>query len=196
MLKSKALKGSFPYGRRPEMGWIFWLKEHTIWKLESLWDRYTERIGRSYAFAKHGWLSYDFDAGTLWPLIAFKLKRIHPVLVNGHAIQEDEDMNALLEAIAICERLGNDEYENQYYELHNKKYGELDMKSDRVASVDADGKPLTYYCDMSRPGVTPENEAQERAELRTVWENGERDLQADMDRLAFLLKNYSRKWWD
>lgn len=196
MLKSKAVKGSFPYGRPDEDGVVRWIKDRTIYKLERLWNRYTVRISRSYAFAKHGWTSFDFDAGTVWPLLAFKFRRIYPVLVGGHSVQKDEDMNALLEAIEICDRLGSDNYDGKYYDLHDAKWGELESKHDRVASRDADGKPTSYYWDSWRANVTPENKEQERADLLMIYANTEKDKEVDLDRLAYIFKHYLPSFWD
>lgn len=205
MLKSKAIKGSFPYGYKPEMGWIFWIKEHTIWKIESLWNRYTERIARSYAFAKIGWLNYDFDAHTVWELLEFKLKRIHPVLVNGHAVQKDEDMNALLEAIEICKRLKDEDYDDKYYAIHDAKWGELETNLDRrdsnsdedVASRDEDGKPLSFFWRSWRKNAnTEELKEQEREETRAIYENSHKDYIADLDRLNEIFKKHFKTWWD
>ena len=173
-----------------------WLKDHTIYKAQTLYRRYSEAVSRSYAFAKHGWGSQDYDATTIWPLLAFKLKRVYPVLVNGHGVQVEEQLNALLEAIAICERLGKEEHDSKYYELHEAKWGELEDKGFVEVPPYGEGKSVAYRWIMERPKVTPENKEQEKAELRLVLENGQKDKEADLDRLAFILKKYSEQWWD
>jgi hypothetical protein len=194
MFNSKEIKKG--YFCKPADGWWFWIKEHTVYWLEDRYHRYTERIGRSWAFARIGWLNYDFDFSTTWDLLAFKMKRIHKTLEEGHCVQEKEDMGALLEAIAICERLSLDQYKLKYHEEHDKKWGELETNLDEVASRDEKGHPLSYRWKSWRKGVKPENEEQERQEFRQCWEKGENDRLADLDRLNVILKTYSMRWWD
>lgn len=193
-MNSKALKRAIRHVEN--YGFLFWLKSVTIWPISDCYSRYSERIKRSLAFAKFGWLNYDFDAHTVWGLLSFKLKRIYPVLLKGHAIQEEDDMKALLEAISICERLDRENYEGKYLDAHDFKYGKIKSRHDRVASLDANGKVLSYYYDQWRDGVNKENEEQERVEFRECFESAEKDLQADVDRLFYILKNHLRSWWD
>ena len=87
-----------------------------------------ERTLRSLAFAKHGWLSFDFDSAYIFNLMAFKLKRIYKCLENDQAIQTKEDMAYLKEAINICERLFDHNYDDKYHKAHDKKWGQLKTK--------------------------------------------------------------------
>lgn len=175
----------------------YWLKYDVYYKIEGKFYMYHERITRSWAFAKHGWLSYDFDAHTIYPLLAFKLKRVKAALLVGHAIQEEEDMKALDEAITISERLSEDDYDWDYLREHDKKWGEIE--SDHIPNLDSNGKVLTYTWLMTRKGTTnvsPEVEAQETKEFRNCWEKGQTDRHNDVDRLGVLLRDYLPKWWD
>jgi hypothetical protein len=172
------------------------VREHIYYPLESLYSRYTERIGRSYAFAKIGWLNYDFDSHSLYDLMAFKLARIHKALVDGVAYQDDEDMNALLEAIKLCNRLYDEKYDDSYQDEHDKKWGEI--KSEHIpCKWDAKGKISMYQWKTSRDGVqTPEQEAIEREEWKKCYEQGEADRIKDLDRLNELFKKHLNSWWD
>src|ERR1035441_7076711 len=105
------------------------ITDKITYPIEKLYNRYVERIGRSFAFAKIGWLNYDFDATSLFDLMAFKLNRIHFALLNGCAYQNPKDMKALLEAAAICKRLFDENYDDKYGELHEKKWGKLKIKT-------------------------------------------------------------------
>lgn len=193
---SKMLK-SFVDSNHLEDGLLFWLKEHTIWKIRSICKRYTERICRSIAFARIGWLNYDFDANTVWQLLEFKLKRIYPVLLNGNAIQEKEDMDALLEAIALCKRLKEENYDEKYYTAHDEKWGPIQSKTDRVARRDQKGRPIAFHWDVYRVNAnTPELEHQERAEFVSIFMKSHSDFVADVDRLNEIFKKHLNTWWD
>jgi hypothetical protein len=178
----------------------FWqgIKYWTIYPIESWYHRYKERISRSWAFAKMAWLNYDFDAHTIWEILEFKLKRVLNVLENfAHLEQQDEDLLALKEAIAICGRLHADDYDMIRHAEHDKKWGELPDWTTKPSTFDAKGKVLTHEIIMGeRPLVTPENKEQERKEFRESWEKAAEDRKADIDRLALLLKNHLQSWWD
>lgn len=208
MFNSKALKGGFngkydDEDPNPNHGkfkrFLYKIKHFIKWeilyKIEGLYYRYKERIGRSLAFARFGWLNYDFDASTLYDLMAFKLKRVHAALLVGHAVQEDEDMDALKEAIALCERLYNERYEHKYNEEHDKKWGEIE--SEHIPIPDKDGKVRTYEWRSSRKGAnTPELKEKERKEFMLCFENAEKDKHNDINKLAEIFKKYLNRWWD
>ena len=170
-------------------------KEYLYCPVDSFINRTYERTSRSLAFARHGWMHCDSESAYLYDIMAFKLKRIYPVLRDGHAIQDEADMKALKEAIAICERLFKGEYDAKYYKIHTKKWGQISHKSTPVK--DANGKILHYTMELSSPKTnTTAKKKKEVADLRNIWENEEKDRRADIDRLAEILKNHELKWWD
>lgn len=171
-------------------------KMYLYYPVDSFFSRTYERVTRSLAFAKHGYMHYDFESAYLYDLMAFKMKRIYAALETGHAWQEPEDMAALKEAIAICERLFNGEYDSKYYKAHDKKWGEMKSLHTPI-EFDDKGKPKLYRWDTSRPKAnTPAKKKKEIADLRQIWVNEEKDRRADIDRLADILKNHEQKWWD
>lgn len=208
MINSKAIKGlprkaALDYQEKPltQLGKIgqaiatAW-KRYVYYPVDSFISRTHERASRSLAFARHGWMHYDFESAYLYDLMAFKMKRIYACLETGHAIQDDVDMKALKEAIAICERLFKGQYDDKYYKAHDKKWGK--MKSTHTPiKFDEKGKPTLYSWDTSRPRAkTPAQKKKEVADLRKIWINEEIDRKADIDRLAEILKNHEPKWWD
>lgn len=210
MLRSKAIKDeailkkqwsprekmSGPIGKVCEV-----IREFVLFKIYyppiDLFHRYKERIGRSLAYAKLGWLHYDFDSAFLYDLLAFKMKRLYDCLENGHAIQEDNDMAALKEAIQISERLHEGNYDGKYLDQHDEKWGEIE--SEHIPNYDEKGKIKNYTWKTSRKGTVGVSEAveeQEHKEFRACFEKGETDRRADIDRLAHLLKEHGPTWWD
>jgi len=167
--------------------------------VESFFRRTKERLGRSYDYARFGWLNYDFDMARVWDLFEFKLKRLYKCLENGHAIQEPEDMKALREFIKTVRRLGRGCYEDKYYKLHDKRWGKLKSRTE-PASYDKNGKVLTYKWISWRkncPENAPEKlKKQEIKDRRKIWENAEKDRVRDINRMAELIIKHGFKWWD
>jgi hypothetical protein len=157
-----------------EVKWVFMM--NLYYPVDSFFSRYYERISRSLAFAIRGWMHYDFESAYLYDIMAFKLKRIYKVLENGHAVQEDDDMKALQEAIAICEKLFNFDYAEKYYDEHEKVWGQLEIGKNREF---AEGEYEKYR--------------------QSIWDvsiNEEKDRNADLDRLNEILKKHEPTWWD
>lgn len=172
----------------------FW-KMEIYYPVRSFFSRYRERISRSFAFAVHGWMHYDFESAYLYDLMAFKLKRIYECLKNGHAVQHKEDMDALREAIKICERLFDGQYDAKYYKAHAKKWGKL--RSKHIPEYDENGKIKHYLWDRSRgKAKTNAQKKKEVADLRKIWVLEEKDRRADLDRLNEILKKHEPSWWD
>lgn len=143
-----------------------------------------ERIGRSLAFAKFGYMHYDFESAYLYSLMSFKLKRIKNSLENGCAVQEAENMAALDELITICDRLFNESHEDKYWDAHNTKWGEPEF--------DCSG-PFK----INRANVnTPEEKEQELKDHMEIYPKAQADRDADIDRMAVILKKHQQTWWE
>lgn len=161
--------------------------------------RYKERIGRSLAYARFGWLNYDFDMACAWDLFEFKLRRLNKCLETGHAIQEQEDMNALQELIEIVKRQGDGTYEEYFLDEHDKKWGEIETRIE-PASYDKKGEVLTYSWHSWRKN-SPENgpvklKKQERKEYRACYTEGEKLRVKDIKRMGEILIKFGLVWWD
>lgn len=182
-----------------ELGLWRGIKYWTIYPIESFFNRYSERIKRSWAFARLGWLNYDFDAHTIWKILEFKLKRVLNVLENyAHLEQQGEDLLALKEAIAICGRLHNEDYDDQYYLAHDAKWGDMPPWDSKPSTFDENGKVKTYEMIFhDRPRVKNDQDRElERTEFREIYDKAEKDRLSDIDKLALLLKNHLQSWWD
>lgn len=142
-----------------------------------------ERLSRAWAYACFSWLNYDFDSVCLYNLMSFKLKRIRHCLENGIAVQEKEDMLALDEAIAICDRLYAELYEDKYYERLDDKWGKLTTSS---------GK---WFNSVREKRVTEEDHENYVKDLLSACDQAENDRKADIDKLAKILKDHARSWW-
>lgn len=167
--------------------------------VESFYRRTKERLSRSLAYARFGWLNYDFDMAYVWHLFEFKLKRLRKCLQNGHSIQEPEDMKALDELIKIVRRLGMGRYDSKYYRRHDKRWGKIESRTE-PAYYDKNGKVLTYKWISWRtkcPENAPEKlKKQERKDMKKVWENAEKDRKKDIMRMGELLVKHGLRFWD
>lgn len=202
---SKAIKGTTPAEMDAEEAarktpkflrpLVDWIEDKITWPVQHFFTYNYERISRSLAWARKGWKHYDWESAYLYDVMAWKMKRIHAALLVGNAIQEDENMEALKEAIAICERLFKADYDDPYRKAHDEKWGE--MVTWFTPAYFPNGEQSGSYWNSSRPNaVTEEQKAEEVADLRKIWEYEERDRKLDIDRLAEILKKHEPSWWD
>lgn len=174
---------------------IYLLKMYLYYPVDSFISRTYERVSRSLAFAIHGYMHYDFESAYLYDIMAFKMKRILKSLNNGYAVQTKENMNALKEAITICDRLFKGNYDEKYYKAHAKKWGNL--RSKHIPEYDDNGKIKYYRWETSRKNSnTPSKKKKEIADLRQIWVFEEQDRQKDLARLHEIFIKHEPTWWD
>lgn len=216
MINSKALKSlpkrllteecGCPEGDKHEHGHIYKVLRAVgrfymfkiYYPIESFFVRLRERTARSARWAKFMYMNYDFDSHYVYSVMEFKYKDLYRCLENGHAIQDKVDMDALKETIKICGRLSQWDYEDKYHREHDKKWGKM-PRWDTKPALDKDGKDTGNVQMIFKPrpkADTKRKENQERKEFRKIWEKGEKDRCADIDRLAELLKKHAPRWWD
>jgi hypothetical protein len=158
-----------------------------LYDIESFYQTYKERIERSIAFARIGWLNYDFESQYLYDLMAFKLKRVlYTIETYGHHVEDSDNMDALRESIEICNRLFVNQYEDQYLDKHDEKWG-----------------PLTYSKFSPNESIfkranaiTKEQKELELIEFMECDQKGQEDRSKDIYRLAQLLDKHQASWWD
>lgn len=178
---------------------IYRFKEFFVWPIMDNYRRTKERMGRSYAYARFGWLNYDFDMACAWYLFEFKLKRLRKCLNNGHSVQEPEDMKALSELIKIVKRLGNDSiYERKYLREHDKKWGKIESRTEPW--INAKGKEMGSTWISWRTNcpesASEELKKEEMNEFRCCFEDAEKDRIRDLDRMKDILVKHGQRWWD
>lgn len=171
---------------------------NVYYPISGLFRRLKERCGRSLAWAKFTYLNYDFDSAYVFEVMEFKLKRLQNCLKNGHAVQQKADMDALKELIKICKRLRNyDDYDDKYHDEHDKKWGKMPRWGSEPVKNEK-GEITSYKMIFKdRPKVkTKKQKEQERKEFLEIGEKGHQDFCKDIDRMAEILKNHARNWWD
>ena len=180
--------------------------KETIWT--RLWDgvcwlpskvyyfcrKYSQRIKRSWAYAKFGWENYDFDGDYLTELMTFKLKRMQKALQNGWSIQNEEYMQALRLAIRLGERLKRYGY-HWFMDRHNAKWGEPDMLF-TDSDDEYNGEKLRKM-EIQRAKVVDEETAeQERREFRIAYEADDNTKLRDARLFFRIVEKYYPGWWD
>lgn len=195
MFNSKALK-NFPNKKRSKF-YLWWIENPVVdwfYKLRwKLFDKPLQRIKKIYGWNKNVfWQDYDFDAHGLFAIIEYKLKRVEKCLINGHVIQEDQELHAIRLAIKLAGRLKDDRYEDRGYDRLDQKFG----PSKHWFEPCNDGTTNSYM-HSSRPKVNTEEEKQEENEYRKEqWRLSEYRRNREKRWLYAILHKYLATWWD
>ena len=197
MLQSKNLKEEHSESKRPSKLYIWWIDTwvadqyyHYSWKFFGNLLFQLKRMIQWYWNVFR--FDYDFDGHCLYAIIEYKLKRILPVLLNGHSIQEEQDIKALKLAIKLAGRLKEDNYENVAYERVEKKWGKLRMWS--IPSPDSNG---FLHCHTKYDKVTtPADEEKCRSDRTNTYLMADVRCKREEKWLYGILHKYLRRWWD
>jgi hypothetical protein len=200
MFNSKALK---PFKDKPNSFWnkvnLWW---YNSWLGKNFYDYKWKLIEAPIYHVKRliewQWnvfrFDYDFAGHCLFAIIEYKLKRLEKVLINGHAIQEDQDMKALKVAIKLAGRLKEDKYSDSFYRRHDKKWGEM---KHWFTDVDSNDRTKGSLWNHSRPNAnTQEEKDQESKEHLANCYAAEDKTKREERWLYDILHKYLRRWWD
>jgi hypothetical protein len=143
---------------------------------------------------------FDWDHGYLLELLEIKFTNMMKYhRDHGHTMDADKIALELGECAEICHRLHKDDYIEAEILAHDEKWGEfkMDFTPDLEYGTDKLGKPKMFKSDFSRSGApTLELQEQEKQEHRVIWGLEEQRRQADLDRLAELIRTRLLSWWD
>lgn len=136
--------------------------------------------------------TWDFDFQSIFTIIEYFLIRLQKTLLNGHAYQEEKDLQALRIAIKLAGRLKKDEYADRSRRHHDIKWGES-----KIWFEPCEDKKGCSYMKSSRPNVkTDEDKEQEMNDFKASWTIEEWQQQRDERRLYGILMKHGRRLRD
>lgn len=194
MFNSKALKDS---NKEPSKLYLWWIQSAIgDWYYDFTWKWF----GNPWFQFKRlcSWYinvfchDFDFDAHSIYGVLEYKLKRIQNVLINGHSIQEEQDLHALALAIKLATRLKEDRYEERASERIEHKWGKLE-----IDFVDLNDGSNCSRMISSRPKmVTDEDKEQEWKETKEQYELAYIRKARETKWLFAILAKYIERLWD
>lgn len=193
MLKSKALK-DFSDEKTGKLydWWVESVLRDWYYDIQAFFRRPYLRIKKLYEWNKHVFAhDYDFDGHCLFAIIEYKLRRVLPELENGHAIQEDQEINALKLAIKLASRLKEDEYERIAWDRHEKIWGDLITWTTPYGN---DGMSQWHF--RFEKVNTDEEKERCNKDRNALRELAYKRMVREEKWLYAILAKYLRRWWD
>lgn len=133
-----------------------------------------ERISRSYAYAKFGWLNYDFDYAFAEELLLFKLKRMQYTFIKyGHHCPTCVNYKPKFKSLALTIKL-LDRYLNDY-DYYRKNINNYEKKN---------GYRLV--------GLSP----QQHKDFIEAYNKDQARKQRDINLVYKIIAKHKNRWWD
>jgi len=134
----------------------------------------------------------EWDSQYLFEIMKFKLSNMERAFREyGHHVNAERDADEMHKCVLLLDRVIKDEYYENVFKHHNKKWGEPKMNF-----VDI-GNPNGKRLDITHANVkTEEDKIKERKEFRVLCQKENDMRQQDLD---LLFKTMNRKilgWWD
>jgi len=153
-----------------------------------------QRIKTVIAYIPILWYDHDWDHFYFFALMEHKLKRMEKCLRNGNHLSCNKDADRIKICHTILKRLQLGEYDKHDMELHDAKWGELEMRFERVE--DGEGGQHSQLF-LERANVkTPENYKKESDEVQRIYKKANEVKKADLTLLFQTLNKYIVLWWD
>lgn len=138
------------------------------------------------------WKDRWWDHTFLYEMLRFKLSimerkiRKHGIHLNAH-----DDADQIKLCVSLLDRLIDDDYHENAFKNHDKKWGEGVINWAPVEGTDL------LSMDCSRPNVnTPEEKKKEGKEWKVCMDHIEPMIKQDLETLFNTMRKHIRHWWD
>jgi len=138
------------------------------------------------------WNDRDYDQIFFFKIMYHKLLSMKKFFESDEALAVPAKKNAkdIDKALKILERIIADEYEENAFMWHDKKWGDIEMSSVKLPSGN-------YKLNMTRENViTQEDEEKEKKEFHRCFEHAGKQTKQDLEYLFKIIQKYVLEWWD
>jgi hypothetical protein len=164
---------------------VYWIK------------RKYRQIERTLSFLPLIWKGYDWDYHYAIDLFQHQLKRTEKnIRKNGIHVGNQNTASRIKTAVDLMEKVYNDEYSTEHYDLLHEKYGKNEFIFEETGDLDKKGEP--YYSvriewENARDGK--HNEEIEEISRKMMKESLKKQKRAHKLLWDFIEHNI-QKWWD
>lgn len=175
------------------------------WNISNLWGRVTHPFTRTWhwfiksiQYSRILWRDYDWDYGYILVLLKYKLQRTRKRITKDNLVLKTPLIaNEILHVEKLIEKFMEHDFCAEEFEMHDKKWGKLEIDSTPVDDDTQSAKPKLYKAIFSRSNVkTVEDEEQEEKEFRALMDKQEREKQECWNEIFDTMKKYMQGWWD
>lgn len=143
--------------------------------------------------------NYPWDYHFLLEFEVMKLKELLHYFENyGHHSEDCKQYKPKMKSINLAIKLGtkllDDDY-HKFYNLHYKKWGEIEIKFEKVPNETFDNEPV-YRMVSYRNGQPVKENEQEKTELREAMKADDRMKERHRRWFYDIISKHGERWWD
>ena len=144
------------------------------------------------------WNHRNFDYGYV---LQFQIKLYENLYngcyVKGHHVFKKKEALKLRTVINLMKRLHADEYDNQYFNYFDEKYGKTNIYFKKIeGSEDKPGGPWSTMHSTREDKMNDKQKALYISERKRFWKLEEILRKQDLELLGKYITKYSKLWWD
>jgi hypothetical protein len=137
------------------------------------------------------WKDRNWDQYFIFTILKKKLELTEPVLRNGHCVDGNKRADEVHLCINLIDRILKDDYHENAFKNHDKKWGELDFSFRKHT----DGKHCIL--DMTRQNIKTEKDKElERQESNRLYKHASNMQKQDIEYLFKIMSKHILGWWD
>jgi len=139
------------------------------------------------------WKDRNWDHWFIYKILRTKLHLTEQLIRNyGHHVKHIEDADKIKKCVILLDRLIEDDYHENVYKDHYKKWGESEM-----VFTDVEDHPDYSEMNIKYPNVkTEEDEKLERKQFKLIMNKPQEMKDQDLDLLFKIMRKHIQSWWD
>jgi hypothetical protein len=139
------------------------------------------------------WKDRQWDHIYIYQVFRHKLHLTEQLIrYHGHHLNHIQDADKIKKCVLLLDRLIEDEYHENVFKPHYKKWGEAEMNF-----TDSTEYPDCSVLDIKYPNVkTDKDKKLQQAQFRLKSKMEQAMKEQDLDMLFNLMKKHIQTWWD
>lgn len=164
---------------------VYWIK------------RKYRQIERTLSFLPLIWKGYDWDYRYAIDLFQHQLKRTEKsIRKKGIHMGNQNTASRIKTAVDLMEKVYNDEYSTEHYDLLHEKYGKSEFIFEETGDLDEKGEPY-YSVRIEWENATDDKHNEEIEEISRKMMKESRKKQKRAHKLLWdFIEHNIQKWWD
>lgn len=132
------------------------------------------------------WADRNWDHYFIFTVLKKKLQFTEPVLRNGFSVEGSKRADEVKLCINLIDRILKDDYHDNAFKNHDKKWGEIDF------SFHKNGRFDVHRCKV----ITEKDIELERKESNRLYKHASNMQKQDIEYLFKIMSKHILGWWD
>lgn len=167
------------------------MKDKIVNKLETTWYNIKYGLVNIIKWMPIVWNDRDWDHYYLLKILEFKLLKMEKLFRKyGNHMSSDKQARQLKKCSEIFKRLYKDEYQEESFMMHDKKWGDLNVEFKEVS------EDLSEIIFRRKNALTKKDKINEKHESKICIKKGYEKQMTDLKDGFRIMQDNILSWWD